>query len=141
MKKLLLSFILILGVSFSMNAQDWSTIYTTEFITIEKKVIECNPYNNQYPFSYYLLKYTNETQEKLTFNFEMNLFYNDVLFVEGSVDASSEEKIKQIQLMPSEVKEGNCDSRKQMFKVFYKNSHPKIENKLTKFVIEAIKTK
>ena len=71
--------------------------------TVETTVVECNPTNNKYPFSYLLVKYTNKTSDVVNFEFEYELYYNDVLQPHVGNDAGDESAIKFVELQLSHV--------------------------------------
>ena len=135
MKKLLLTLTILFSISLSSYAQNWDKIYSDENINIETKVVECNPHNKQYPFSYIVLRYTNKTNQEVDFNFEFELEYNGVIVEQVKNDLGDEAKLKKIHLNANEVREGSCGTASETYKIFYKTSHPKLDNRLTNIKI------
>lgn len=140
MKKII-TILLVLGISLNTYSQTWNEIFSNDMVTVETTVVECNPTNKQYPFSYLLVKYTNKTSEIVNFEFEYELYYNDVLHPHVGTDAGDEPAIKHVELQPNEVREGDCRLHSETYRIFYKNNHPKMDQKLTQITLKEHKTK
>jgi len=138
MKKILLTFLIIFSISFSSFSQEWTELFSNDNIIIETTEVECNPHNKQYPFTYLLVKYTNKTSEPLDFFFEFEIWQNDVKIVKTPADASDEPIKKHISLESNEVREGSCNEKSEVYKIFYKANHPSVENKVTKIQIKQL---
>ena len=138
MKKTLLTFLIIFSFIFSSFSQEWNELFSNDQILVETLEVECNPNNNQYPFSYLLVRYTNKTNERIEFFYEFEIWQNGVKIVHTQNDASDEPAIKNIYLEANEIQEGSCNMKSDKFKIFYKANHPSIDNKVTNIQIKEI---
>lgn len=138
MKKVLL---LILGISFftftSKAQSSWKNIFAEGDVTIEMKTEDCNLSNRLVPNTFALLRYTNKSNKDITFNFEMKLWYNDVLQDNTPVDLGDPAIIKTIQLSANSSITGECTSKEEYLKVFYKHNNPKMDIQLTNIEFKA----
>ncbi len=130
MKKTIFTLAIVFGMVFNAMAQQWTELFSNENILVEKAVVECNPNNNLYPFSYLILRYSNRTDEKIEFIFEFEKWFNGVKEIH-SVNEDIKNHTMKIVLGPHEKNEGTCDMNSEKYRMFYKTSHPKLDNKLT----------
>lgn len=115
MKKFALVNVLIFSF-FLVNSQNWEVINETSDYKIEKKTVECNDdYNGIYK-EFVFLKFSNLTQDQLTINYRLELYYDDVC---RSCNNSAENNSVLV-LEPSSSVEGSCDSRDRRVKIFSK---------------------
>lgn len=136
MKKFLLVLIAISSFAFTSFAQqEWTKIYNEGDVMIEMKQMECNPFNRMVPYTYAVLKYTNKSNQAIDFNFEIKLWYNDVLQDNTPIDLGDPAAVRTLHLNANEVKEGDCDADKTIFIFMENNNNPKMPNQLTKIEI------
>ena len=139
MKKLLLLILTISYFSLSSFAQsEWTKVYSENDVLVEMSTLECNPHNRMVPYSYAILKYTNKTNKVVDFNFEISLWYNNVLLDQTPKDAGDFSVQKSFTLQPNESIQGDCDSDVNYLRVFGNNNNPKMHNQLTKIEIKEI---
>lgn len=139
MKKILLLLLTISYFSLSSFAQNtWERIYFENNIMVETTTIECNPNNRMVPYSYVVLRYTNTSSELVTFNFELDLWYNGVLQEKVAKDSGDFPILKSLTLQPNETIEGNCKSEMDYLRVFGNNNYPEMPSRLTKLEIKEI---
>lgn len=139
MNKILLTILIVFSIVSNSFSQEWNEIFSNDKIKIETQEVICNPNNNQYPFSYLLMKYTNISNEEIKFKFEYELWYNDTKFKQSANQDIS--PIMDLHLFQGEKIIGKCDDKSNMLKVFNGTTHPEIVNKMTKFNIVELKTK
>lgn len=140
MKKII-TILLVLGLSLNTYSQSWEKIFSNDKVLVETSEIECNPNNKLYPYKYLVLKYTNLTDSEIDFNFNIRLWYNDKERKFTKNDEADEDFNRTIKLAENSSKQGSCTDKSETFKVFYKHTNPKMNQKLTKIAINETKTK
>ena len=77
----------------------------------------------------------NKSNQAIDFNFEIKLWYNDVLQDNTPIDLGDPAAVRTLHLNANEVKEGDCDADKTIFIFMENNNNPKMPNQLTKIEI------
>lgn len=104
-----------LGLLNSALAQSsWKTHFEDGKVKIEYRIADCSDRVNDTDFSYYVMRFVNKTKSQLNVQFDTS----------KKVDSTDVEieNFNSFILKPSEIREGNCNSKEREVRFFAKNS-------------------
>ena len=111
----LLLFLLMVNFNLAFSQAKWSPHFEDKNVKIEYRLAECNDKANDVNFSYYLLRFENKTKSEINVQFESNKLKN-------ALQKLKVEDYNSFTLKPSEVREGNCNTREKELKQFVRNN-------------------
>lgn len=105
-------------------------IFTSESITIESTLVDCNDIKNGTAKQYQSLEVKNLTASSIQVRFKKQLWYGGKC---TSCQSDSEEYVTSVRLEPNGSLKGDCESNDKQLKVFVRMLNLKDVSQLTHF--------
>ncbi len=130
MIKKALGLVIVCALGFTVSAQE--NYFSNDQVTITSNTVECHYPENGIHSEYVFLKLTNNTNEEIAVNYDLDLWYNNQKI---SPDVTN----YTITVPANSSTEGTCESRKSGLSVYSKILDLPAKSGLTKFELNNLK--